>query len=109
MADIELVIKIPEEVYKAYKMNPTLCMLNADQENIAKSYLINGLTNGTPLPKEHGDLIDVNIANDIARETKTDEDARIIKKFLNTLKPIIEVDITKRRNKECLNLCMQRK
>ena len=54
MANIELVIKIPEEVYKASKMNSTLCMLDA----IAKNYLIKGLINGTPLPKGHGRLID---------------------------------------------------
>ena len=58
MADIELVIKIPEEVYKAYKMSSTLCMLNTDQKNIAKNYLINAILNGTPLPKGHGRLVD---------------------------------------------------
>lgn len=55
MANIELVIKIPEEVYKASKMNSTLCTLDA----IAKNYLIKGLINGTPLPKGHGRLIDI--------------------------------------------------
>lgn len=54
MSDIELVIKIPEEVYRAYKMDSSLSLLNADQKSIAESYLINGLINSTPLPKGHG-------------------------------------------------------
>ena len=49
---------IPEEVYRAYKMDFSLSMLNADQKSIAESYLINGLINSVPLPKGHGDLID---------------------------------------------------
>lgn len=43
---MELVIRIPEEVYKAYKTDSTLSILSADQKAIAKSYLINGLING---------------------------------------------------------------
>ena len=54
---MQIVIDIPEEVYKAYKISSTLCMLNADQKDIAMNYLINGLINGTPLPKGHGGLI----------------------------------------------------
>ena len=49
MADIELVIKIPEDSYKA------TCngwMLPPDVENV-----VQGIKNGTPLPKGHGRLI----------------------------------------------------
>ena len=50
MADIELVIKIPEEVYEEYK-GKTLDRWNHSQLAIY-------IANGTPLPKGHGRLID---------------------------------------------------
>ena len=46
MADIELVIKIPEKIYESV-MNGTYC-----------GTLYQELKNGIPLPKGHGDLID---------------------------------------------------
>lgn len=49
MADIELVVKIPEEMYNHIK----------NGGNIGASLLIeNAIKNGTPLPKGHGRLID---------------------------------------------------
>lgn len=45
MADIELIIRIPEEDYERIK--------NSDDMNF------NVIKNGTPLPKGHGDLKDV--------------------------------------------------
>lgn len=50
MADIELVIKIPEEEYDLI-VNDEACGLNI---------LTRAIANGTPLPKRHGDLIDRN-------------------------------------------------
>lgn len=50
MADIELVIKIPEDAYKATCNG---CMLPPDVENV-----VHGIKNGTLLPKGHGRLID---------------------------------------------------
>ena len=51
MADIELVIKIPEEVYKNIQSKST--------EIQAEGYIVeNAILNGIPLPKGHGDLID---------------------------------------------------
>jgi len=50
MADIELVIKIPEDSYKATCNG---CMLPPDVENV-----VQGIKHGTPLPRWHGDLID---------------------------------------------------
>lgn len=50
MGDIEIVVKISEDSYKA------TCngyMLPPDVENV-----VQGIKNGTPLPKGHGDLID---------------------------------------------------
>ena len=52
MADIELVIKIPKELYEAYKGRPPM-LGDAGMDMIAQS-----IANGTPLPKGHGDLID---------------------------------------------------
>ncbi len=60
MADIELVIKIPEEYYKSIKDD-------------AKKFLSKGMKvpslyeiviEGTQLPKGHGDLIDRNVARE---------------------------------------------
>ena len=48
MADIELVIKIPEEVYKKAKVTI---------DEMCDSVWL-GIKNGTPLPKGHGRLID---------------------------------------------------
>lgn len=55
MADnIELVVKIPEELYEAYKGRPPM-LGDAGMDMIAQS-----IANGVPLPKGHGDLIDRN-------------------------------------------------
>ena len=51
MADIELVIKIPEE---QKKMVDAIVKLPPQVEND----LISAIRHGTPLPKGHGDLID---------------------------------------------------
>lgn len=49
---MEIVIKIPEDSYKATCVG---CMLPSDVENVVQA-----IKNGTPLPKGHGRLIDVN-------------------------------------------------
>ncbi len=49
MAEIELVIKIPEEDFKRCK--------NRFQRRI--EIMGDAIANGTPLPKGHGDLIDI--------------------------------------------------
>lgn len=56
---MHIVVDIPEEVYRAYKMDVTLSFLNADQRSTASWYLISGLVDGTPLPKGHGKLKDI--------------------------------------------------
>lgn len=48
MSDVELVIRIPEEEYDIIK--------NSKKPMIWAEHLI---ANGTPLPKGHGDLIDI--------------------------------------------------
>lgn len=54
METVELVIKIPEELYKAYKGRPPM-LGDAGLDMIAQS-----IANGTVLPKGHGDLVDMN-------------------------------------------------
>lgn len=84
---VELVIKIPEESYKA------TCngyMLPSDVENV-----VQGIKNGTPLPKGHGNLIDVNelliserpkgITDDVWKESH-------IYKLLSNVQTIVEAD-----------------
>ena len=58
MADIELVIKIDEELYKTYKGRPPM-LGDAGIDTIAQS-----IANGTPLPKGHGRLIDADALYD---------------------------------------------
>ncbi len=52
MADIELVIRIPKELYKAYKSRPPM-LGDAGMDMVAQS-----IANGKPLPAKHGRLID---------------------------------------------------
>lgn len=59
MADIELVIKISEDAYKATCDG---CMLPPDVENV-----VHGIKNGTPLPKGHDRLIEVKRLKEVFR------------------------------------------
>ena len=58
MSDIELVIKIPKELYEAYKGRPPM-LGDEGMDMIAQS-----IKNGTPLPKNHGRLIDADALMD---------------------------------------------
>lgn len=67
MADIELVIKIPEELYRAYKDRPPM-LGDAGMDMIAQA-----IGNGTQLPKGHGRLIDADaVLEDPVGHTYTD-------------------------------------
>lgn len=60
MADIELVIKIPKELYEAYKGRPSM-LGDAGMDMIAQA-----VANGTPIPKNHGRIGDLDaVMNDI--------------------------------------------
>ena len=52
MTYVELVIRIPEDLYKAYKGRPPM-LGDAGMDMIAQA-----ISNGTPLPKGYGNLID---------------------------------------------------
>jgi len=56
MADKELVIKIPEEIRLALINN---IQLSLDQQSVCDSYIKQAIINGIPLPKDHGNLKDV--------------------------------------------------
>lgn len=53
MEDVELVIKIPEKLYKQITVEKNYFL--EDGENLCTA-----VENGTPLPKGHGDLKDAN-------------------------------------------------
>lgn len=73
MADIELVIKIPESSYRATCNG---CMLPPDVDNVVQA-----IKNGIQLPKGHGDLIDrkellkqpINIAKTIIKADESED------------------------------------
>ncbi len=56
MADIELVIKIPESTYQVFKQLSKIIGVLVYEKDILT--LIKAVKNGTPLPKGHGRLID---------------------------------------------------
>lgn len=90
MAGIELVVKIPEEEYESIKKHPNWHSLG---ELIA---------HGTPLPKGHGDLVDVeevkeyldNIQLELDGWGETDSAIEIAKARmkLDSVSTIIEAD-----------------
>jgi hypothetical protein len=56
MTDVELVIKIPEEIYETLKNDE---WLKTGKTFVSKTLAVaTAVVNGTPLPKGHGDLID---------------------------------------------------
>ncbi len=55
MKDMELLIKIPEELYEAYKGRPPM-LGDAGLDVIAQA-----IANGIQLPKGHGDLKDADV------------------------------------------------
>lgn len=84
MADIELVIKIPEELYLSYK--DRLHMLgDTGMDMIAQS-----ISNGTPLPKVHGRLIDENKITKFEQIGLIIKDGSIIRCFTTDAPTIID-------------------
>ena len=110
MADIELVIKIPEKVYNA------LTHIEFDA-NLVTDEMRKSIANGTPLPKGHGNLIQREEAEAIFRNAKMalykqshteqikDFQTRELmllnaEQFVHLIKPIIKADKTESENKE---------
>lgn len=93
MADIELVIKIPEEIRLALI---NIIQLSMDQQSICDSYIHQAIINGTPLPKGHGRLID---ADELDVTTVTTDDYSgnevldvVLKDDIDDAPTIIEAD-----------------
>lgn len=82
MADIDLVIKIPEEVMEYIKNNGCLAVSYLDE--VAKA-----IKNGTPLPKGHENIYD---ENDIKKEIENPYQCQTVLYGLKLVKPIIEAD-----------------
>ena len=60
MADtVEVVIKIPKDIYESRDML-ILPLLNKGNAKVFQDLMVDALKNGTVLPKGHGDLIDRN-------------------------------------------------
>lgn len=87
MANIELVIKVPEDTYKDIIKNGFIY----DEDNEVVTYAIK---NGTPLPKGHGDLIDRNLAlsDDGLCEFHRYDDYVKMRNYLKSISTIIEAD-----------------
>lgn len=55
MADIELVIKIPEEEYRWIKKSDKMVFADV----ASKECMLHAIKNGVPLPKGHGNFVDI--------------------------------------------------
>lgn len=83
---IELIIKVSEEDYerlKEYEKAPFNSLTSRAYEAIA---------NGTPLPKEHGDLIDVSELEEIYLNDESLEDIQDAIFAIKRVTPIIKAD-----------------
>ena len=102
MADIELVIKISEELYKTIKKNGYI--YEEEVEDVALSII-----GCTPLPKGHGKIVDIGKID----EDRIDKDNPIIYltvngeyieavslDYLNNLPTIIEADTAESEDQE---------
>lgn len=83
MADIELVIKIPEEKYNMIK-NKMYC-------GIYDVAVYKAIANGTLLTKGHGNIVDIETLCDMFWDGNSME---ITKYDLSVIEPIIEADKT---------------
>ena len=101
MADIELVIKIPEKTVNEIKDN---AMFAKEIASSIKWDITSAIVNGTPLPKGHGDLIDRDkllqhevwgVFGEIG-----DDMPCVFTDYIETATIIIEADKTEGRNKE---------
>ena len=86
MSDIELVIKIPEKIYKYVQLIGSINMLDTQQ-------VANAIFDGKPLPKGHGRLIDADALCDYFWDNRsklyTHKDLQIV---IDNAPTIIEAD-----------------
>ena len=88
MANVELVIKIPEDSYKATCKGS---MLPLDVENV-----VHWIKNGILLPKEHGDLKNMSNLQYVFDLTREDPiySGKDIERAIKSMKSIIKADKT---------------
>ena len=89
---MQIVIDIPEEVYKSIQDNDYCGISNADMYNAVK--------NGTPLPKGHGRLIDADDIALIDEQFYVSSDYYVAESAIDDAPTIIEADKAERSDKE---------
>lgn len=90
MTDIELVIKIPEEVYRYAKKYNGSSMLTLREEEMG--VCMNAIANGTPLPKGHGRIGDLDALRCENTDFDTYNDYCIMFDEIEAAETIIEAD-----------------
>ena len=109
MADIELVIKIPESILNTIQADE---MISREQLAVLQMHILNGI----PLPKGHGDLIDRNEAEKIADEKFEHITSSLLNhiqtydvyNLLEATPTIIEADKEESEEERLGNICTQR-
>lgn len=86
MADIELVIKIPEEDYLVYSE------LSEKEKVNELTYYEKMIANGTPLPKGYGRLIDANLLKNQFPIWVDSFSSRVVNNTISKAPTIIEAD-----------------
>lgn len=93
MADIELVVKIPEEIYEASQI------IDVKHEDVIQIPL-EVIANATPLPTGHGRLIDADEIQFENAEFDTYGDYCIAFDAIDQAEPIIEADKAESKEQE---------
>ena len=85
MSDIELVIKIPEKIYKYVQQIGSINMLDTQQ-------VANAIFDGKPLPKGHGRILDEKDILDTKNNDGGWYDLVDMPEYIAGVKAIIEAD-----------------
>lgn len=92
MTDIDLVIKIPEEMYQAIKESSMYISGRRNGKTINHT-LFNAVKKGIPLPEHYGKLIDVDQINALDIVVLNEYGGQFIRKSdIDSIQPIIESD-----------------
>lgn len=94
MADIELVVKIPERIHYGIEKGITVNGSKASQ------ILIDAVKNGIPLPKGHGRLIDASNLLTITDYDGENEKSYVLCNEIDNALTIIEADKTESEESE---------
>lgn len=102
MSDVELVIKISEERYKYIKSMQSYIFAISSGKSFSAD-IIKAIRTGTPLPKGHGEIVDVDAViewlkdKDIIKMSYQENNAR--EDMLKSVPTIIEADKAEREEK----------